>query len=639
MDKQLGIWTIAMYGVVFAAGSAWAQSRQNMDESFFLPTCSPTTEHPDNAEVSRTNMNGSLDTLGLAAKKIPHPVIDGEANSDTDTDTDGGSGHWLQSEWIENSRGYLEQVFYNNLRHLSSIQILIKGPMTASTNTLHVVLHNGCKTARWHRSVEFNNSGLSSETDAKWVGIDMQSIPLEYEQYYRLQVWLEHDPKEDGEAYGDIGINTNRYELGRLVARNSTTQYPEKKQDLVFIMSGKACSGDDWYPMPSSNQVCPERCIPLGNENKSYPSHRYFNIVVTEAVNKIKGQVVEPDKTFWHLKHNNPELFDQIDDLFFSAFYGSADKPGIGSITPFNEYQDRINFYLAIEDPYKEDEAFYNCANGDVVIYLSQYKGLGLGRGGVFWARLNNLTVGATELYLDYYPGADNHVVHTMAHEFGGHGMAQLADVYSTVGPSFTDEPINTLQPNHTDNWCSDYCSEVLTANDVGEARKNDWPHGKCFRTKEMDEEESDPKTLCENLHGACRWIGDLDSEYWQDFNCVSRWAKMDVGVDCIVDFPCYPVAVDSFGNAWFNNGAVMPPVVGQNASPYFENPTFGPHIEQFLRDTMDCVFPLTCHGYPLDHCAAFEEKWGTFGNGYWTFITEANACEEKNGRIYYRRR
>jgi hypothetical protein len=553
---------------------------------------------------------------------------------------------FLEPAQAYGQQGPNRQTFINNLDYLNHIQLVVGGNMSAySSNEIVVKLYDGCGNLVSQARQSFNNSGLTTSTSWKWVDVVFGSVPMNYGAYYFLEVSLTYLNT------GTIVLNTDRFNWGRFIDWNFHAGFPNKKRDLMMYIYGTADSSKSAFPSFNTNVACPSRCLlanPSGAEVTAYGADKQFNVIV-------QGKTTSGMGSFW--AENNPSSLATLRAEIATMLQGTADLPGLRETYPYNSYRafgnsgnqfyyGNMNFYIAIEDPAKDTadyrnyglpfRGFHYCANIDAVINVQD----GVSGGTGVMGRMEG-NIGRPNGPNSTGWGAGGVGRFALLHEVFGHG-AGLNDEYTYSGTSNSSQVwavgLQSSQGGYAPNslplasGCSTFC---------GGAQPVSWLVG---QTSSNGCWSQTTQTGCNSAPGGnvCRWIGGLAAiPYWGSYQCIPLAATtVNIGVNCSSygNDSCYPIAP-----LYSSVGGVMD-VVQPNSSimqgfhhissavPYNG---FGNHVESYMKDLLDCVFPyFPCFEGNSLRCQSLKTKYGTSGSGYQQFLEFANACDVNGANV-----
>jgi hypothetical protein len=224
---------------------------------------------------------------------------------------------------------------------------------------------------------------------------------------------------------------------------------------------------------------------------------------------------------------------------------------------------------------------------------------------------------------------------HPMVHEVFGHGVPALFDEYVATGASGGYLNVQLMSGGNLANaiplsaGCGQWC---------GGTQPVSWLVGQMSGDRDSVCWSMTTPLGCERPGGlaVCRWIGELPAiPYWGSYKCIPASAsRYDIGVNCSAfgNHGCYPLAPKGT-----SGGAIMDVLqpsgsIMQSGHTSPGVPGFTSHIENYLKDILDCVFPVSACQAPAARCTNLIAQYGTPGSGYKAFLQNARACE--NGFI-----
>jgi hypothetical protein len=527
------------------------------------------------------------------------------------------------------------QMFLNNLDFANSLWLQVGGQMNIASNTISLKIYDGCGTLVTQTTKVFDNSGLTTPTSKKFVEIPLGSLPLVYGAYYYFDFKLNL-------AQPTFVANTDRFGRGTLTAGDvSELMFPDKKRDVMFILSGTADSNKAAFAPATTNIACPSRCIlanPSGVENVSYGADQQFNIVIRERV----GSMNPANGSFW--SDQTAGTIAMLKQEIAAMLAGTSTDPALRETYPYNNYAQgpgqpfyypQTNFYIAIEDPAVDvpssngngHRGFHHCANIDASIeVVTGPFGYGAALGYMF-GEVNRPAASTS--------GWGTGMRRVSVHEVFGHGVPALADEYIVTSASGSDyHNVGLMQ-----NFVSGYVANALPISSgctewCGGTQPVSWLIGQMGADRDAACWSKTTQSTCESPGGfaVCRWIGGLPAiPYWGTNQCIPvNAAKYSIGTNCPAfgNHGCYPLAPMGTAGAAIMDVVQPSGFIMQSWHQQTSPPGFTSHGETHIKDMLDCVFPvMACQATP-SRCTNLGARYGTAGSGYKTFLKNANACD-----------
>ncbi len=520
----------------------------------------------------------------------------------------------------------LRQLFMNNFGELERIGIFIGGPIYKEKrdDVLFVTVLDGCENVIFETRVPIDVQVAKNSVRIIWVPI---GIDLNYGEYYYFEVGTKHGGFDGS---GGIMTNADNYTYGRMFSSNEyegfhSLGYPEKKRDIMFVIEGGVSSDQLHMPIPTTNILCEEKCHVLGDEKTEGGPDMYFNVIVQESKESAGGG------SFWNREEGLVELKEALDRVLrgtSETVDGGREVGTFATTPPFDEYLDKMNFYLAREDPEQDrgmKRGFFYCANIDARIVVRQ----------------NSASYGSFafsgELSLEDLSFGKG----MLQHEVMGHGIANLYEEYC-LGKEEAVELSTAFYPNSDTIGCPSWCKGFLSVEELREEMSLSERSSLCW---DHDEAECDEhKSLAGSQQ--CMRIGHLSKEttdYYYPYKCVPRsLVRYNIGLDCEGNSGCFigvPQGNGIGANRAVPGGSIMGAGVRGVDSVFSGSERMLPvangfttPIEEHIRDIMDCMFPVSCDNYPA-RCVGFVDKWGSQDNDLRTFAELGNGCEGSRNR------
>ncbi len=520
----------------------------------------------------------------------------------------------------------LRQLFLNNVEDMKKIGVFIGGPIFEEKrdDILFVTILDGCEKVVFEAAIPLDE--IVAENDARIVWVPVE-IEIEYGEYYYLEVATKYGGMDGS---GGILINSDSYSFGRMFHFNEggsfhNLGYPEKKRDVMFVIHGEASSDRSEMPAPATNILCKDKCHVIGEERVERGPEMYFNVIVQELKPDAAGG------SFWDRK----EELDDLKKVLAEVLKGTAETVdggrSVGTLNttpPFDEYIERMNFYLALEDPDADPQmnrGFFYCANIDARVIVKET------------AASYGAYAFSGELSLDDLSFGKG----MLQHELMGHGIANLYEEYCS-GKEGAVELDTPYYPNVDAIGCPEWCADHLSIDELREEMHYEDNISPCWKYSQSSCEDHES---LESPH-QCLWLGDLSDEafeYYHPYECIpASIVGYSIGIDCRGNSGCY-LGVPQGAAIAVNRGIPGGTIMGaggrdserniqgyEHTSPIAQG--FTTPIEDHVRDVMDCVFPLSCDNYP-PRCIGFVNKWGNASNGFQTFAEYGNGCDGNDVR------
>lgn len=521
-----------------------------------------------------------------------------------------------------------KQMFMNNLTQIHAVAVLLEGWGAAPSETVRIRLGTACAGGTTWSQVTTAVVDLVGKTSPYWATIPLSNpLVVTHGDYYILEASTQGEAK--------LGVNNNVYQHGRRVFRelgaprsqmvrfaNSSGRVGQKKQDLMFVVSGYADPTTAEFPIPTTNRACPETCELINaieNAPGGNPANA-LNVLITEI--KKLGPGNYQAGSFYD---------DDIPTLKTAILKHMLEAPSVGyraisHIAPFSSwYGQKMNFYIAREDPTNDPETlrgFLHCANIDVMIDVITNSG-----------DFDGSVPGGFQGTTDNDPRLSNAYT-PVSHEVFGHGFG-LDDEYACFNDTcFVRNPELSYTFNSAPlgssgtTACSDptsaaWCDSSLTVDQLKKAMEAD-PQFACWGYS--------PTTCAENA-ASCHDITGFNIAYFGANTCIPKSVgKYNIGLGCAAGTGCY---IGSASSRTSVELAVAQPGTAVMDGWGFHSPASVKYngfdgLEPQLSLVLDCVFDTSnCTNYNQEACDAFQDKWdGGDPNPFNVpYLANANAC------------